>query len=206
MTVALSLAYVLLVLWHGAGGDVTEALDGGGRRRQRQCDVALVVRARFPYRVAGQACARSHAAPPHVGARVRSTRRWRCRTPAGRRLVLGGRSMGGRHRLDCWSRTACTPTGLVFPELPAAPGGTPRQAARRAPAVGPVCDAVRAGRSRRPRCAIWRCCVPQVLKRASASAPSWRCSPGADHGMRKAPADEIARTVAESYLAATIAR
>ena len=47
------LSDVLLVLWHGAGGDVSER-SMVAVAAAAAADGALVVRARFPYRVAGK--------------------------------------------------------------------------------------------------------------------------------------------------------
>ncbi|MCK6550784.1 dienelactone hydrolase family protein [Myxococcota bacterium] len=84
---------VLFALWHGAGGDVDErslvhlaqsfAARGG-----------VAARARFPYRVAGK---KLPDRMPKLVASMRETiAELRARHPAVKKVVLGGRSMGGR--------------------------------------------------------------------------------------------------------------
>lgn len=89
-------ASTLVVLWHGAGGDIDERSLVAVARAFAAAG-AVVARARFPYRVAGK---RMPDRMPALIAAARATIE-EVRATAGmagraHRLVLGGRSMGGR--------------------------------------------------------------------------------------------------------------
>src|SRR5215831_5553443 len=89
---AADLTSLLVVLWHGAGGDVDERGLAAVARGLAEAG-AIVVRARFPYRVAGR---RAPDRMPTLIASARESVEDARRLPgaAGTRLVLGGRSMG----------------------------------------------------------------------------------------------------------------
>ena len=187
------LSHVLLVLWHGAGGDVTErsmvavaeAASGDG---------ALVVRARFPYRVAGK---RAPDRMPLLLASARESIDAAAALPnaAGRKLVLGGRSMGGRVASLLVSE-GLHADALVFLSYPLHPAGKPDKLRdAHLPAIRCPMLFVQGDRDTLCDLALLRPVLKKLGKRAELSV-----FPGADHGMRKAPADEIAR-VATTFLA-----
>lgn len=187
------LSHVLLVLWHGAGGDVTErslvAVAAAAAN-----DGALVVRARFPYRVAGK---RAPDRMPLLLASARESIDAAAALPnaAGRQLVLGGRSMGGRVASLLVSE-GLHADALVFLSYPLHPAGK-RDKLRDAhlPAIRCPMLFVQGDRDTLCDLALLRPVLKKLGKRAELSV-----FPGADHGMRKAPTDEIAR-VATTFLA-----
>jgi uncharacterized protein len=111
---------VLLILWHGAGGDVDERSILEVCRDAAEHG-AIAARAHFPYRLAGR------KAPDRMPVLIESAKsaiaEIRAATSAHtKKLVLGGRSMGGRvasmlaaggHAVD----------GLVFLSYPLHPAG-----------------------------------------------------------------------------------
>src|SRR5262245_46045914 len=118
------LSRLLLVLWHGAGGDVNErslvavaraAADAGG----------LVVRARFPYRIAGKRAPDRMPAPRASGAQTVASAR-ELQHAKGRSLALGGRSMGGRVASMAVA-DGLEAIGLVFLSYPLHPAGLPEK-------------------------------------------------------------------------------
>jgi predicted alpha/beta-hydrolase family hydrolase len=193
-----ALANVLLVLWHGAGGDVTErslvavaqaATDAG----------ALVVRARFPYRVAGK------RAPDRMPLLIASAREaidaaLALPNARGRKLVLGGRSMGGRVASLLVS-DGLHADGLVFLSYPLHPAGKPEQL-RDAHLPSVACPMLFVQGDRDTLCDLHL--LRPVLARLGTRA-ELAVFAGADHGMRKAPADEIARVVV-AFLEKRVAR
>lgn len=187
------LSHVLLVLWHGAGGDVTErslvAVAAAAAN-----DGALVVRARFPYRVAGK---RAPDRMPLLLASARESIDAAAALPnaAGRKLVLGGRSMGGRVASLLVS-DGLPADGLVFLSYPLHPAGKPDKLRdAHLPAIRCPMLFVQGDRDTLCDLALLRPVLKKLGKRAELSVFA-----GADHGMRKAPADEIAR-VATTFLA-----
>ena len=187
------LSHVLLVLWHGAGGDVTErslvAVAAAAAN-----DGALVVRARFPYRVAGK---RAPDRMPLLLASARESIDAAAALPnaAGRKLVLGGRSMGGRVASLLVSE-GLHADALVFLSYPLHPAGKPDKLRdAHLPAIRCPMLFVQGDRDTLCDLALLRPVLKKLGKRAELSV-----FPGADHGMRKAPADEIAR-VATTFLA-----
>ena len=187
------LSHVLLVLWHGAGGDVPErpraALAAAAAN-----DGAHVVRARFPYRVAGK---RAPDRMPLLLASARESIDAAAALPnaAGRKLVLGGRSMGGRVASLLVSE-GLHADALVFLSYPLHPAGKPDKLRdAHLPAIRCPMLFVQGDRDTLCDLALLRPVLKKLGKRAELSV-----FPGADHGMRKAPADEIAR-VATTFLA-----
>lgn len=180
-----ALANVLLVLWHGAGGDVTErslvavaqaATDAG----------ALVMRARLPLLIASAREAIDAAlALPNA---------------RGRKLVLGGRSMGGRVASLLVS-DGLHADGLVFLSYPLHPAGKPEQL-RDAHLPSVACPMLFVQGDRDTLCDLHL--LRPVLARLGTRA-ELAVFAGADHGMRKAPADEIARVVV-AFLEKRVAR
>ncbi|MBM4247696.1 MAG: alpha/beta hydrolase [Deltaproteobacteria bacterium] len=182
------LSDVLLVLWHGAGGDVTErslaAVAAAGA-----ADGALVVRARFTYRVAGK---RAPDRMPLLLASAREAIDAAAALPnaGGRKLVLGGRSMGGRVASLLVS-DGLEAAGLVFLSYPLHPAGKPDKLRdAHLPAIRCPMLFVQGDRDTLCDLKLLRPVLRKLGKRAQLSV-----FPGADHGMRKAPVDEIARVV-----------
>ena len=192
-----SLSSVLLVLWHGAGGDVTErslvAVAAAAAR-----DGALVVRARFPYRIAGK---RAPDRMPLLLASAREAIDAAAALPnaGGRKLALGGRSMGGRVA-SLLVADGLAAAGLVFLSYPLHPAGKPEKLRdAHLPAIPCPMLFVQGDRDTLCDLALLRPVLKKLGKRAQLSV-----FPGADHGMRKAPADEIARVVTD-FLAQRVA-
>jgi hypothetical protein len=178
------------VLWHGAGGDINErsllavasAAAAAG---------ALVVRARFPYRVAGK---RAPDRMPLLLASARETIDAALALPnaGGRMLMLGGRSMGGRVASLLVADNLAA-AALVFLSYPLHPAGKPDQLRdAHLPAIRCPMLFVQGDRDTLCDLALLR----PVLERLGARA-RLALFAGADHGMKKAPADEIARVVVE---------
>jgi len=187
------LSHVLLVLWHGAGGDVTERSMVAFAAAAAN-DGALVVRARFPYRVAGK---RAPDRMPLLLASARESIDAAAALPnaAGRKLALGGRSMGGRVASLLVS-DGLPADGLVFLSYPLHPAGKPDKLRdAHLPAIRCPMLFVQGDRDTLCDLALLRPVLKKLGKRAELSVFA-----GADHGMRKAPADEIAR-VATTFLA-----
>ena len=187
------LSHVLLVLWHGAGGDVTERSMVAFAAAAAN-DGALVVRARFPYRVAGK---RAPDRMPLLLASARESIDAAAALPnaAGRKLALGGRSMGGRVASLLVS-DGLPADGLVCLSYPRHPAGKPDKLRdAHLPAIRCPMLFVQGDRDTLCDLALLRPVLKKLGKRAELSVFA-----GADHGMRKAPADEIAR-VATTFLA-----
>jgi uncharacterized protein len=180
----------LLVLWHGAGGDVDErSMVAVARAAAEQG--ALVVRARFPYRLAGK------RAPDRMPALIESARSAiaaaRSRPGAAKRkLALGGRSMGGRVA-SMLVADGFEAQALVFLSYPLHPAGKPEQL-RDAHLPAIPCPMLFVEGDRDTLCDL--ALLRPVLERIGARA-ELEVFPGADHGMKKAPAPEIARVVTE---------
>lgn len=182
------LSHVLLVLWHGAGGDVTER-SMVAVAAAAASDGALVVRARFPYRVAGK---RAPDRMPLLLASARESIDAAAALPnaAGRKLALGGRSMGGRVASLLVSEGLHADT-LVFLSYPLHPAGKPEKL-RDAHLAAIRCPMLFVQGDRDTLCdlELLRPVLKRLGKRADLSVFA-----GADHGMRKAPTDAIARVV-----------
>jgi uncharacterized protein len=182
------LSQVLLVLWHGAGGDVTERSMAAVAAAAAH-EGALVVRARFPYRVAGK---RAPDRMPLLLASARESIEAATALPnaAGRKLVLGGRSMGGRVASLLVSE-GLHADGLVFLSYPLHPAGKPEKLRdAHLPAIRCPMLFVQGDRDTLCDLSLLRPVLEKLGKRAELSVFA-----GADHGMRKAPADDIARVV-----------
>jgi uncharacterized protein len=187
------LSDVLLVLWHGAGGDVTER-SMAAVAAAAAADGALVVRARFPYRVAGK---RAPDRMPLLLASARESIDAAAALPnaGGRKLVFGGRSMGGRVASLLVS-DGLHADGLVFLSYPLHPAGKPGKLRdAHLPAIRCPMLFVQGDRDTLCDLKLLRPVLKKLGKRAELSV-----FPGADHGMRKAPVEEIAR-VATAFLA-----
>jgi uncharacterized protein len=182
------LSGILLVLWHGAGGDVTErsllAVSGAATAAG-----ALVVRARFPYRVAGK---RAPDRMPVLLASARESIETARGLPGavGRKLALGGRSMGGRVA-SLLVADGFDAAALVFLSYPLHPAGKPEQLrdAHLDSIQSPMLF-VQGDRDTLCDLDLLRPVLRRLGKRAELVV-----FPGADHGMRKAPPEEIARAV-----------
>jgi predicted alpha/beta-hydrolase family hydrolase len=109
---------------------------------------------------------------------------------AGRKLVLGGRSMGGRVA-SLLVADGLAADALVFLSYPLHPAGKPGQLRdAHLPAIRCPMLFVEGDRDALCDLALLRPVLERLGKRARLAV-----FPGADHGMRKAPADEIARVV-----------
>ena len=185
-----ALATWLLVLWHGAGGDVDER-SLVAVARAAAADGALVVRARFPYRLAGK------RAPDRMPALLESARSAIAAARAlpgaeRRRLALGGRSMGGRVA-SMLVADGLPADALVFLSYPLHPAGKPEQL-RDAHLPTIPCPMLFVEGDRDTLCDL--ALLRPVLERLGTRA-ELAVFPGADHGMKKAPGAEIARVVTE---------
>lgn len=183
-----ALSSVLLVLWHGAGGDVTERSLVAVAQAAAAAG-ALAVRARFPYRVAGK---RAPDRMPLLLVAARETIDAALALPnaGGRKLVLGGRSMGGRVA-SLLVADGLDADGLVFLSYPLHPAGKPEKLRdAHLPAIGCPMLFVQGDRDTLCDLTLLRPVLKKLGKRAELSVFA-----GADHGMRRAPADEIARVV-----------
>jgi predicted alpha/beta-hydrolase family hydrolase len=181
---------VLAVLWHGAGGDVDERSLAATARALAAAG-AIAVRARFPYRIAGR------RAPDRMPVLLESARTAieDARALAGarrRRLVLGGRSMGGR--VASMLVAAGEPaSGLVFLSYPLHPAARPDNL-RDAHLPSIPCPMLFVSGDRDALCDLEL--LRRVLERIGPRA-ELAVFPGADHSMRRADAAEIARTVVD---------
>lgn len=180
----------LLVLWHGAGGDIDERSLVALSRAAAEAG-ALVVRARFPYRVAGK---RAPDRMPALVESARSTIAAARALPDGerRRLALGGRSMGGRVA-SMLVADGFPAQALVFLSYPLHPAGKPEQL-RDAHLPAIPCPMLFVEGDRDTLCDL--SLLRPVLERIGARA-ELVVFPGADHGMKKAPAAEIVRAATE---------
>jgi uncharacterized protein len=182
------LSRLLLVLWHGAGGDVTErslAAVAGATAAAG----ALVVRARFPYRLAGK---RAPDRMPVLLASVQTTVASACALPRaeGRSLALGGRSMGGRVASMAVA-DGLAASALVFLSYPLHPAGQPEKL-RDGHLADVPCPMLFVQGDRDALCdlALLRPVIERLGTRAELAVFA-----GADHGMRRANETEIARVV-----------
>lgn len=113
----------LLVLGHGAGGGV-EAIDLLAARDAGLTAGLGVVRVEQPWRVRGRRVAE---APAQLDAAWLDVGAWlRASGPAGRRLVVGGRSAGAR--VACRTATALGATAVLCLAFPLVPAGRPERA------------------------------------------------------------------------------
>lgn len=118
----------VLMLWHGAGGDIDQR-HLAGVARAAAADGAFAVRARFAYRLAGR---RGPDRMPKLVAHARESVREAVaasglKTP---RLIVGGRSMGGRaaSMMAAEASPGDRPVdGLLFLSYPLHPAGKPER-------------------------------------------------------------------------------
>lgn len=181
------LSDALVVLWHGAGGDIDErsleatakALSDAG---------AHVARARFGYRRLGR------RAPDRMPSLLEDQRvtleaiRGVCPKPT--RLVIGGRSMGGR-ACSMLVAEGFEADGLIFLAYPLHPAGKP--------------DALRVAHLPSIRCpmlfvqgdrdALCRVDLLQPVLRELGDRATLELFLGADHGMKKVEVHEISKVV-----------
>jgi len=184
------LASTLLVLWHGAGGDVGER-SLVAVAQAATVEGALVVRARFPYRVAGK---RAPDRMPLLLASARESIDAALALPnaGGRKLVLGGRSMGGRVA-SMLIADGLAAAGLVLLSYPLHPAGKPeKKRDTHLPAIRCPMLFVQGDRDTLCDLKVLRPVLRRLGSRAELSL-----FPGADHGMRKAPVDAIANAVTD---------
>lgn len=182
------LSGVLVVLWHGAGGDVSEASLVALARRFATSG-ATAVRARFAYRRAGRRF------PDPMPALLDDTRETiallrREVAPEARALVLGGRSMGGRvtSMLAAADPAGAPPLGLVFLGYPLHPAGAPEKL-RDAHLPAVPCPMLFLQGDRDELCDLDL--LRPVLERLGAKA-TLELYPGADHSLRKVAPEVLA--------------
>lgn len=108
----------LVVLWHGAGGDVDQAHIVSLAKALPALG-ATVVRARFPYRVAGKRA--PDRMPKLLDAAKATLERVRADIDADK-LILGGRSMGGR-MTTMLAAEGYAVDGLILLSYPLHPAG-----------------------------------------------------------------------------------
>ncbi|MBK8011906.1 MAG: dienelactone hydrolase family protein [Deltaproteobacteria bacterium] len=177
----------LVVLWHGAGGDIDErslvatasALAGAG---------AHVARARFAYRRLGRrAPDRMPSLLEDQRATLEAVRRL-CPKPA--RLILGGRSMGGR-ACSMLVADGFDADGLIFLAYPLHPAGKPDQL-RTAHWPSIRCPMLFVQGDRDALCHLDRLrpALQDLGDRATLELFS-----GADHGMKRVEGHEISKAV-----------
>jgi uncharacterized protein len=152
---------------------------------------ALVVRARFPYRLAGKRA--PDRMPALLESAASSITAARALPDAGRRrLALGGRSMGGRVA-SMLVADGFPADALVFLSYPLHPAGKPeRLRDAHLPAIACPMLFVEGDRDTLCDLALLRPVLERIGPRAEL-----KVFPGADHGMKKAPSAEIARIVTD---------
>jgi len=180
-----SLREVLLVLWHGAGGDIGERSLTAVARGFAAAG-AIAVRARFPYRLAGR------KAPDRMPVLVGSARETiaearRLRDAADRQLILGGRSMGGR-AASVLVAEGLSADGLLFLSYPLHPAGKPEKL-RDEHLYAISCPMLFVTGDRDTLCDL--ALLRPVLKRLGGRA-SLSLFPGADHGFRRVRGEDVA--------------
>jgi predicted alpha/beta-hydrolase family hydrolase len=180
-----TLAGILLILWHGAGGDVSEA-SLLATARAFASHGATAVRARFAYRLAGK---RAPDRMPKLIDDARDTIATLRRevAPGARTLILGGRSMGGR-AASMLAAASDAVDGLIFLAYPLHPAGKPASL-RDEHLYSIRCPMLFIQGDRDALCdvALLRPVLERLGERATLSL--W---PGADHGMKKVDPAELA--------------
>jgi predicted alpha/beta-hydrolase family hydrolase len=189
---------VLVVLWHGAGGDVSEPslLETARAFAARG---AVAVRARFAYRLAGRRMpGRAAALVGEAGETVAAVRS--DVAPRAASVILGGRSMGGRvasmlaaHGFDA--------AGLVFLAYPLHPKGRTDEL-RDAHLAAVRCPMLFLAGDRDELCdlRLLRPVVERLGERATL-----RVFEGADHSLRKVAPETLAREAVD-WAARSLAR
>lgn len=178
----------LVVLWHGAGGDVTERSLAAVARAASEGG-ALVVRARFPYRLAGKRA--PDRMPVLLGAAKEGLdRALALPSAAGRRVALGGRSMGGRVA-SMMVADGVPADALVFLSYPLHPAGQPAKL-RDAHLDRVSCPMLFVEGDRDPLCdlALLRPVLARLGSRARLTVFA-----GGDHSLRRVPDAEITGAV-----------
>jgi predicted alpha/beta-hydrolase family hydrolase len=184
----------LLVLWHGAGGDVDEA-HLSAIAASFAAEGAVAARARFPYRVAGRRAPDRAAALVDDVAETAALLRKRT---GRRRLILGGRSMGGRMASMATTERDLGVDGLLLVAYPLHPAGAPdKLRAEHLPRVR--CPMLFLSGDRDPLCRIDL--LRPVLAGLGARA-TLELFPGADHGLGAVSSASIVEAVRRWVLAA----
>jgi uncharacterized protein len=179
---------VLLVLWHGAGGDIDEKTITATVRAFAESG-GTAVRARFPYRFEGRKM------PDRMPALVQAARETiaEVRRELGaerHRLFLGGRSMGGRVA-SMLAAEGDAVDGLVFLSYPLHPEGQ-KQKLRSAHLPSIRCPMLFVGGDRDALCdlELLRPIVETLKDRAKLALHT-----GADHSLRNVDPSYIAAEV-----------
>jgi predicted alpha/beta-hydrolase family hydrolase len=179
-----SLRDLLLVLWHGAGGDIGErSLTAVAHGFAAQGAVA--VRARFPYRLAGR------RAPDRMPLLIEAARETvgearRLRDAADRHLILGGRSMGGRVASVLVAQ-GLPADGLLFLSYPLHPAGKPEKL-RDEHLYVISCPMLFVEGDRDPLCDL--ALLRPVLKKLGGRV-TLSLFPGADHSFRQVASEDV---------------
>lgn len=186
------LSGTLLVLWHGAGGDVDQAhlVAVAERAASLGADVA---RARFDYRMQGK---RAPDRMPKLVAHARDTiAKVKAKLPTPpKHLVLGGRSMGGRVA-SMLAAEGDPVDGLLLLSYPLHPAGKEERLRDahlydlEAPMLFVTGDKDALAKTH---------LLEPVLEELGPRATK-QVFPGADHGMKKAPPEDVAHA-AEAWL------
>lgn len=181
---------MLVILWHGAGGDVDQAHIVGLAKSLPELG-ATVARARFPYRAAGK------KAPDRMPKLIESAKstiekvtKKLDRPP--KRLVLGGRSMGGR-MTTMLAAEGYDVDGLLLLSYPLHPAGN-KEKLRDAhlPSVRAPMLYLQGSKDALCDLALLRPVLKKLKKRATLEVFE-----GADHSARKIPVDTMNEIVAE---------
>lgn len=181
------LAELLVVLWHGAGGDIDEQSLLTAARALAE-EGALVARARFPYRRAGRGG--PDRMPVLLADQRETLAALRAAHPERRRLLLGGRSMGGR-AASMLVAEGFAADGLVFLAYPLHPAGQPAKLRdEHLPAITCPMLFVQGDKDALCRIELLQPVLARLGKRARLALFA-----GANHSMKKVPPAAIAEAV-----------
>jgi predicted alpha/beta-hydrolase family hydrolase len=177
---------VLLILWHGAGGDVDEQTIMH-TARAFSSEGAIAARARFPYRLEGR---RMPDCMPKLMSSAKETVRaiQDATHSAQHRLVLGGRSMGGRVA-SMIAAEGFAADGLLFLSYPLHPAGEPEKL--RSAHLGSIACPMLFVVGDRDELSELELLKP-VLETLGARA-TLALYPGADHSLRQVDPETIAQ-------------
>lgn len=178
------LAGARVVLWHGAGGDVDQS-HIRSLAKTLPARGATVVRARFPYRVAGK------RAPDRMPKLIESARALLTELDeelgAPQKLFLGGRSMGGR-MTTMLAAEGFAVDGLILLSYPLHPAGN-REKLRDAHLSSVEARMLFVQGDKDALCDL------ELLRPILAKLPKGRATlevfDGADHGFRRVPEADV---------------
>jgi predicted alpha/beta-hydrolase family hydrolase len=181
---------VLLILWHGAGGDVDEKTIVATAKAFAEAG-AIAVRARFPYRLKGKKM------PDRMPVLVNDARETiaevrRATGARDHRLVLGGRSMGGRVA-SMLAAEGDPVSSLVFLSYPLHPAGQPEKL-RSAHLPSIACPMLFVGGDRDALC---RLDLLQPILQGLGARAALHLYPGEDHSLRRVDPEAVAKRIVE---------